>query len=71
VALTAPAQIHFGLNGWKDIQDMETIDTGLGVHVAELPTEALKAGDSVEFTFLWRDSKDWEGRNYEVAIVAP
>ncbi|WP_204377279.1 glycoside hydrolase family 15 protein [Methyloceanibacter superfactus] len=71
IALTAPAQVHFGLNGWKDIQDLDTTDTGLGVHVAELPTEALKTGDSVQLTFLWRDSQTWEGRNYEVAIVAP
>ncbi len=71
IALTAPARVHFGLNGWKDVQDIDTEDTGLGVHIAELPTEALAAGDSVQFTFLWRDSQAWEGQNYEVAIVAP
>ncbi|MGH6737039.1 MAG: glycoside hydrolase family 15 protein [Methyloceanibacter sp.] len=71
VALTAPATIHFGTNGWKDIQDIDTADTGLGVHVAKLPTEALKAGDSIQFTFLWRDAGAWEGQNYEVVIAAP
>jgi glucoamylase len=68
VALKAPARVHFGINGWQEIQDIDTEDTGLSVHVAKLPTEALKVGDSIQFTFLWRDSDNWEGQNYEVAI---
>ncbi len=70
VSLTAPARIHFGVNDWTDIQDIDTEDTGLGVHIAELPTKNLGAGGSVQFTFLWRDSQNWEGRNYEVHLVA-
>lgn len=68
VALKAPAKVHMGVNGWQDIQDIDTEDTGLGVYVAQLPTASLKAGDSVEFTFLWTESNTWEGRNYEVAV---
>ena len=68
IALTAPAKVHMGINGWQNIEDVATEDTGLGVHVAELPTEALTPGDSLQFTFFWLDSDSWEGRNYEVAI---
>jgi glucoamylase len=69
VAVTAPARIHFGINGWQNINDIDTKDTGLGIHVAKLPTAALKAGDSIEFTFFWPESGNWEGQNYEVAVV--
>jgi glucoamylase len=68
VATTAPARVHFGTNGWQDVTDIETEDTGLGVHVAKLPAETLKPGDSIEFTFFWPESGTWEGENFQVAI---
>jgi glucoamylase len=71
VATKAPARVHFGANGWQDVRDVDTEDTGLGVHVASLPTEALSPGETLQFTFLWRDTNAWEGQNYEVEIVTP
>jgi len=71
IALKAPAQVHFGIDGWKGIEDFDTKDTGLGVHVAKLPTQTLKAGETVQFTFLWRDTQNWEGQDYEVSVVEP
>ena len=71
VAMKAPARVHLGTNGWQDIGDIDTEDTGLGVHVAKLPTEGLKVGDSIQFTFFWPESGNWEGRDYEVMIAAP
>ncbi len=68
VALTAPARIHFGTNGWQNIDDIDTEDTLLGLHVAALPTKTLNPGDSIEFTFFWPESGNWEGRNFAVAI---
>jgi glucoamylase len=71
IALKAAARIHWGVDGWKEVRDAETRDTGLGVHVADLPVAALSAGGSVQFTFLWSDSEAWEGRDYEVQVKAP
>jgi glucoamylase len=68
VATTAPARIHFGSNGWQNVRDIITEDTGLGVYVAELPAETLQPGDSLQFTFFWPERGAWEGQNYEVAI---
>jgi len=68
VAMNAPARVHFGTNGWQSVQDIDTEDTGLGVHVAHLPTDTLAPGDSIQFTFFWPESGNWEGRNFEVAI---
>jgi glucoamylase len=69
VALRAPARVHWGRNGWRDARDIDTKDTGLGVHAAELPTTGLDAGESVQFTFYWLDQGSWEGRDYEVQVT--
>jgi hypothetical protein len=48
---------------------MPTTDVGLGLHVAELPTEGLAAGCAVVFT--WRDANGaWRGVDYTVEVAA-
>jgi glucoamylase len=71
VALKAPARIHFGINGWKEIQDIDTKDTGLGIHIAKLPVKRLKDGDSFQFTFYWLEPQAWEGQDYWVSVREP
>jgi glucoamylase len=68
IALTAPALVHWGKNGWKNIQDSATRDTGLGVYLIELPLSGLVKGDSIQFTFYWQAQNTWEGRDYEVLV---
>lgn len=70
IALRAPADVHWGLNGWKSVRDSGTSDTGLGVHTVDLPLAGLNIGESVQFTFYWLDRKIWEGQDYEVQITA-
>jgi glucoamylase len=69
VELLTSATIHWGVDDWRNVRDVDTCDTGLGVHVADLPTEALPVGARVMFTFLWRDSSRWEDRDFCVEIV--
>jgi len=69
VALKAPARVHWGVNGWKETQDIDTRDTGLGVHVADLPVTGLAAGETIQFTFCWLDTESWEGQDYEVLLT--
>ncbi|MGB7598314.1 MAG: glycoside hydrolase family 15 protein [Gallionella sp.] len=69
VALKAPARVHWGINSWNDIRDGDTRDSGLGVHIAELPLAGLDAGDTVQFTFYWLEQNAWEGRDYEVQVI--
>ncbi|MEM8575072.1 MAG: glycoside hydrolase family 15 protein [Pseudomonadota bacterium] len=68
IAVTAPALVHYGTNGWRNIHDIETDDTLLGVHVAKLPTDRLNPGDTIEFTLYWPESGTWEGQDYRIAI---
>ncbi len=69
IAVPAPAIVHWGVNGWQDVTDTETRETGLGPYwLAELATSDLKPGDTVEFTFRWHDSRKWQGQDYQVEI---
>lgn len=69
IVLAAPACVHWGVNGWHDAKDSDTRDSGLGLHFVDLPVAELSAGQTVQFTFLWQDSQQWEDRDYEVRIV--
>lgn len=69
VALRAPARVHWGINGWKDIQDIDTRDTGLDIYVADLSIAGLRLGETVQFTFYWLDRKIWENTDYDVLII--
>ena len=68
VCLPAPALVHHGVDGWQQAADVLTRDTGLGVHVAELPTARLREGQRVDMTFHWTESESWEGRDYRIDI---
>jgi glucoamylase len=66
----SPAVIHWSADGWKNIQDAATRDTGLGVHIVDLPTQAVAAGKQIQFTFHWTDAKRWEGADFAVRVGA-
>jgi glucoamylase len=68
VCLPAPAVVHCGTDGWQHVADIPTRDSGLGLHVADLPTSQLREGQRVDMTFCWPESKSWEGRDYGIAI---
>ena len=64
----APAMVHWTDDEWIHVHDTETIDTGLGVHVVDLPTEGLNAGRTLIFTFYWPEAMTWERADFEVHI---
>jgi glucoamylase len=53
---------------WHGVHDVETVDTGLGVYVADLDTRDSAAGSHVMFTFFWHDAAHWEDENFRVAV---
>jgi glucoamylase len=61
--------VHWGINGWQHVSDIDTRDTGLGVYIVDLPIGGLVAGETVQFTFYWLEQKTWEGQDYEVQLI--
>jgi glucoamylase len=69
IELLAPALVHWSADNWKTVADVKTVDSGWGLHYADLPTSKLPVGGKVRFTFFWSDSRKWEGTNWEAAVV--
>ena len=46
---------------------MEATDSGVGIWVLDLPTEKMRVGEKIVFTFRWKDG-EWEDRNFEVVV---
>ncbi len=67
--LLAPAAVHWSADNWKTASDLNTKDSGLGLHYVDLPTQKIQVGGKATFTFFWRDAKTWEGTNWELTVV--
>jgi glucoamylase len=68
VETLAPAVVHWSVDGWDTVHDTPTLDTTLGVHLADLGTKGLAPGDHVQFTFYWQGAARWEGVDFEVCV---
>ena len=68
VCVIRPAVVHWGIDGWQDVKETPTQDTGLGLHAADLASASLRQGQRVAFTVRWCDSGEWAGRDYTVAV---
>ncbi|HUZ06432.1 MAG TPA: glucan 1,4-alpha-glucosidase [Candidatus Paceibacterota bacterium] len=69
IELMAPAVIHWTADDWKTCQDIKTLDDGLGIHLADLPTKSLSEGAQIKFTFYWSEAGHWEGKDFMVRIA--
>jgi glucoamylase len=67
----APCRVRFGTDGWRSVHEVASVDTGLGVHVVDLPTAALAPGAIVPFTFYWPGADRWEGTDFAVEVRPP
>ena len=66
IELLAAATVHWSADGWHTVKDTEARDTGLGIFIADLPTDQLPAGSTLVFTFFWPGSNSWEGTDFSV-----
>jgi glucoamylase len=64
----APAVIHWSADDWTTIQDVTSRDIGLGIHIADLATNALPGGRHIKFTFYWSDAHHWEGADFAIRV---
>ena len=69
IELLDEARVHWSADDWASVTDSDTVPTGLGTHICDLPTEGLSAGSTVRFTLFWPRRNAWQGSNFEVAIA--
>jgi glucoamylase len=68
IEVLSPALIHFSSDNWSTTNEIETKTCGFDIHVADISIHNLPAGELI-FTFFWKLSNKWEGKNFTVAIV--
>lgn len=68
VTVMASAMVHWSSDGWQTVHDESTRDTGLGIHVVDLPAGRMVSGQAILFTFFWTESRNWENANFAVTI---
>ncbi len=71
VETLAPAMVHWSTDRWHTTRDSQTRDTGLGIHLVDLPTDNLRAGSWIDFTFYWPESQRWEQTDFAVVVESP
>ncbi len=64
----SPAMVHWSCDGWKEINDDDTQDSGLGLHFCDLPTANLDPRSTIMFTFYWKNADRWEGTDFSVVV---
>jgi glucoamylase len=64
----APAVVHWTADDWRTVQDTVTRDVGLGIHIADLMTQALPEAERIRFTFYWPDAGHWENADFAVRV---
>jgi len=68
VILYSSALVHWSFDGWQTSMDTDTSNTGLGTHVADLPSDKLASGRQVVFTVYWKEEQRWEGIDFTVTV---
>ena len=63
--------VRYTRDDWKTQADVATSDTGLGLHVAELPTAGMAPGGKLVFTWRRKADEVWRGQDFEAHVVAP
>lgn len=64
----ASATVRWTTNDWQTTSDITTLDSGVGVHFADIPTDNLDYGKKIDFTFYWHESQNWENFDYSLSI---
>jgi glucoamylase len=66
--LPEPSVVVWSGDGWASHAEVATRDSGFGLHVAEIPTDGLRAGAAVVFTWRNAATNAWLGRNHAVVL---
>jgi glucoamylase len=68
IAVPHPARIHWGVDGWQNVADACTRDTGLGLHVVDIHAASIGGARAIDFTFQWLDSETWVGEDFRIVV---
>lgn len=65
----APFRLRSSIDEWQSNADLDSKATQLAQHFVDINVSTDQRAP-IRFTFFWPESGNWEGRNYEVAVLA-
>jgi glucoamylase len=68
ILLMEPAMVHWSFDKWQTSEDSNSEESGWNLQHVDLPTETLSTGRQIIFTFYWKNTARWEGRDYQVTV---
>jgi glucoamylase len=69
--LPVAAEVRWTADGWQTEQTLPTVDTGLGLHVADLPTAKLAMGSKIDFVISERGEDPRQDLEFSVTVHEP
>ena len=64
----AAANIRWSTDNWQTIHDVSTLNSEVGIHYADIPTEKLDHEEKIVYTFYWHEARVWENKNYKLTV---
>jgi glucoamylase len=64
----ASFRLHWSEDEWQTVKDTDSNPTTLGVEFVDIPILETQQAP-IRFTFFWKVSNHWEGRDYMVSIA--
>jgi glucoamylase len=68
IQATQPFTLHWSNDEWQHVNDIGSTSTPIGFEYVDIDVGA-SAKAPIRFTFRWRETGAWEGRDYAVAIA--
>lgn len=65
-----PADLHWGVDGWRHVRDTPCHALGLGPYGVRLVASDTARRRSVQFTWRWQDDGQWSDKDFQIRIAA-
>src|SRR5256714_291216 len=66
VQLSRPGAVHYTFDSWETHEEIDAVDTTLGLWVAEVPCHKLAPGATFSWTAHYMTG--WEGKNFDLTV---
>lgn len=64
-----PFRLHFGFDGWQQVEDAPSHPLGLGMHGVILGSNRFKSHCKLDFTLFYENRNQWAGHDYSLRLV--
>ncbi|MCL5069244.1 MAG: glycoside hydrolase family 15 protein, partial [Thaumarchaeota archaeon] len=68
--IQAPAEflLHWSSDNWKSANDTGSTKTSIGIEFVDIAVPKDQR-DPIRFTFFWKSSSSWEGKDYSIDVI--